>query len=253
MALDTQEVLGYGLDLIDRAERAGVPLRLLGSVAVRLHCDRYRHLFDVAGRPLTDLDVAAHSRDSRALKSFFESTGLIGDSHTNAIYGDRRLIYDVPEIEGLHIDVFFDNLDFCHVVPFKGRLELDAPTITMTDVLLEKMQIVEINAKDLKDTIILLLEHDLSDSFEREAIDTGYIARLLAADWGFYYTVTQNLEKTQAFMRDQAFLGPDEMAVVDGRIAHLLDRLEQAPKTMKWKLRSRVGTSLQWYKDVDEV
>ena len=64
---------------------------------------------------------------------------------------------------GLNVDVFADELYFCHRIPFKDRLDLDSPTICTTDLLLEKMQIVEINLKDFKDTIVLMLEHPLSN------------------------------------------------------------------------------------------
>ena len=63
-----------------------------------------------------------------------------------------RHIYLHPETN-LNIDVFSDELFFCHRIPFLGRLTLDSPTICTTDLLLEKMQIVEINLKDFKDTI----------------------------------------------------------------------------------------------------
>ena len=37
--------------------------------------------------------------------------------------GDRA-IFERPEA-GLHIDVFFEKLDFCHVIHWKERLEVD--------------------------------------------------------------------------------------------------------------------------------
>lgn len=251
--LNYEEVVDYGKALLDEAEQGGVTLRMLGSVAIRQHCQHCLYLFDKASRPITDLDLVAYSKDMKPLKKLIRDKGLIGDERMNSIYGDRRQIYDVPQIEGLHIDIFFDNLDFCHVVPFRGRLELDSPTITMTDAFLEKMQIVQINAKDLKDTIILLLEHGLKDAFDRESIDVGYLKKLLGGDWGFYHTVVQNLNKTVEFMKEEPFVEPDEMRMVEDRVARLLDEFKRAPKSLKWKMRARVGTSVQWYKDVDEV
>jgi len=39
------------------------------------------------------------------------------------------------------VDVFFDKLLVAnHPIDFKGRLELDYPTITVTDMLLEKFR-----------------------------------------------------------------------------------------------------------------
>jgi hypothetical protein len=252
-SLDYEEVLKYAMGLIAEAESRGVAMRILGSVAIRLHCQKYAHLFEKASRPVTDLDVLAYSRNMKPLTKLIHDRGLVGDERLIAIYGERRQIYDVPEIEGLKIDIFFDKLDFCHPIPFENRLELDSPTITMTDVLLEKMQIVEINPKDLKDTIILFLEHDLSQGFERESIDASYVARLLSADWGFQYTVVRNLQKTIDFMKDEPFIEPADMQIVEGRVTRLLDDLERSPKTLKWKLRAKLGTSVKWYREVEET
>ena len=251
--LDNKEILDYGLRFIDKAEAQGVPVRLLGAVAIRQHCTQYRDLFERADRPITDLDIVTYSRQMKPLKRLIREEGLVGDEQINSIYGERRQIYAVPAIAGLKIDIFFDRLEFCHTVPFQGRLELDYPTITMTDVLLEKMQIVQINAKDLKDTIILLLEHGISQGFEKESIDIQYLKTLLCSDWGFYYTMTQNLGKTIEFMREQTFVDSEEALVVEDRVSRLLRELESAPKSLEWKVRAKVGPSVKWYRDVEEA
>jgi hypothetical protein len=248
-----QEILEIGLELVEKARAQGIPLRLLGAVAIRLHCRRYQHLFDQAERPISDLDVMSYGTHRKAVQSLLKENKYIGDEHLIAIYGESRQIYQHPRVAGLKLDVFFDQLKFCHTVSFRGRLELDYPTITMTDALLEKMQIVKINAKDLKDTIILLLEHPPADHFETENLDGAYLRQLLGADWGFYYTVTENLKKVLDFMRQKPFLEPDQMAIVEQNAKALLATLEEAPKTMKWKLRAKIGTKVKWYLDVEET
>ena len=120
---------------------------------------------------------------------------------------------------GLNVDVFADELYFCHRIPFKGRLELDSPTICTTDLLLEKMQIVEINLKDFKDTIVLLLEHPLSHRESGpKAIDTGYLVDIMRQDWGFYYTFTTNLKRVPDHFAEFPSLGEREHGVIRSRI-----------------------------------
>lgn len=248
-----QEILDIGLELVEQARARDIPLRLLGAVAIRLHCRHHQHLFAQAERPITDLDVISYATHRKAVQNLLKEGKYVGDEHLIAIYGESRQIYQHPRVAGLKLDVFFDQLKFCHTVPFRSRLELDYPTITMTDALLEKMQIVKINAKDLKDTIILLLEHPPADHYETENLDGAYLGRLLGADWGFYYTVTQNLEKVIEYMRQQPFLGPDQMNIVEQNAKALLAALEAAPKTVKWKLRAKIGTKVKWYLDVEET
>jgi hypothetical protein len=248
-----EQIISIGLDLIEKAKNTGWPLRLLGAVAIRLHCKKHKTLFDRANRPITDLDVITYGMHKKTVQNFMIRENYIGDQYINSIYGETRQIYQHPTVGGLKVDIFFDTLRFCHVVPFKGRLELDYPTITMTDALLEKMQIVKINAKDLKDTIIMFLEHEVSTYFDRECIDSEYLSGLLGSDWGFYYTVTENLKKLIGYMNEQSFIDRQEKDLVAERVNRLLGILEEAPKSVKWRLRSKIGTKVKWYTDVEET
>jgi len=139
-----------------------------------------------------------------------------------------------------------------HVIPFTNRLELEEYTIPLADMLLEKMQIVQINEKDVIDTIMLLREHPIGDSAP-ETIDGEYVTKVLANDWGFYYTVTSNLRKIQEFIEKYPQLGPDDRSDVSGKVDTLLKLIDGQEKTMSWKLRARIGTKRKWYSDVEET
>jgi hypothetical protein len=154
---------------------------------------------------------------------------------------------------GLNVDVFADELYFCHRIPFKNRLDLDSPTITTTDLLLEKMQIVEINLKDFKDTVVLMLEHPLSSQQNGpKAIDVDYIIDMMRQDWGFYYTFTTNLKRVPEHFGEFPSIREDQRGVVEDRINALLEAIEAAPKTFGWKMRAKIGTRSRWYQEVSE-
>ena len=145
-----------------------------------------------------------------------------------------------------------NELYFCHRIPFDGRLDLDRPTISTADLLLEKMQIVELNLKDITDTMVLMLEHPIGNAngAAREAIDGAYIADLLHDDWGFYYTVTTNLDKVGRFLPENEALTAEQAQMILTRLGEVLGLIEDAPKSRKWRLRAKVGTKKQWYQDV---
>jgi len=131
-------------------------------------------------------------------------------------------------------------------------LELDFPTITPSDLLLEKMQIVQITEKDLKDTMILLREHEIKEH-ENDVINTKYIAKLLSNDWGFYYTVTTNLKKTKEFLNFFDALTDEDKNIISEKIDKLLDYIEREPKSLKWKARAKIGTRKKWYREVETI
>lgn len=242
-----QEALG----IVKAGEEKGIVLRLMGAIAVKLHCPQCSHLLKGMERSLTDIDLMSYGKCNRKMRSFFTELGYTPNERILAFYGRDRHIYDNPE-KGWHVDVFFDELKMCHKVDFRGRLELDYPTITPTDILLEKLQIVRINPKDVKDTIVLMREHSIGKQ-EKDSIDGDYISRLLSGDWGYYYTVTENLKKLKGLLPEFEILTEEDKTHVTGKIDSLLADIEKVPKSLKWKMRARIGAKRKWYNEVEEV
>lgn len=234
--------------LIDEADKQGIELRLLGSIAFRLHCPKYVGHLDAMKRDLTDIDFAASGSDRRKIRAFFKRLGFIEDKDILVVMEGARYSFQHPR-NGLGVDVFFDRLDFCHPIDLGDRLDLDSPTICLCDLILEKLQIVEIDEKDVKDLIVCFLEHDLGKD-DRESIDGDYIAHVLSRDWGFWYTATTNLPKIKSFLGRYEALSEGERRTVVERIDRLLDRIEAEPKSLRWKARARIGTKVRWYKEV---
>lgn len=250
MSLEHLEYVDQALELVDAARERGLELRILGSLAYRLHCPANLDLFEQMKRDLTDIDLAGRGDERKQVRSFLEGRGFVIDQDMLVTTEGKRYSFTEPG-SGTGVDVFFDEIFFCHPIPLRDRLELDYPTITATDLLLEKMQIVELNPKDIKDTIVLLLEHPLAAS-EQEAIDAAYIAKLLAQDWGFYYTVTRNLEAVRRSLADYTAVSAEQASVIGRRLDDLQQAIEKEPKTRKWKLRARIGPRVKWYQEVAE-
>ena len=203
------EFVDEALNLVRDADAKGIRLRILGSVAYRLQCPNNLHLFQDTKRALTDVDFGAEKKQNRAIRDFLVARGYVPDEGIYMASEGARHAY-LHRDTGLNVDVFADELYFCHRIPFKGRLDLDSPTICTTDLLLEKMQIVEINLKDFKDTIVLMLEHPLShEQPGPKSIDADYIVDIMRQDWGFYYTFTTNLKRVPDYLDQFSSLGEE--------------------------------------------
>lgn len=237
--------------IIETGNQAGVLLRLLGSLAFHYHCPQMGFLQAELGRAYTDIDLAAYSSQVKEIKALMTGLGYTENREVFIVSEGNRAIFDNAQ-NHLHVDVFYEKLDFCHVIKWQGRLEVDSPTIPLAELLLEKMQIVKINEKDIIDTMMLLLEHPLGDS-DKETINIGLIARLCAADWGLWRTTTMNLDKVKKLAPGYTQLGADLKTKCVQQVDAALARIEAEPKPMAWRMRARVGDRVQWYKDVDEV
>ncbi|MFZ5858720.1 MAG: hypothetical protein ACOYZ6_17965 [Chloroflexota bacterium] len=237
--------------ILKASEAKGILMRVIGSLAFQMHCPQFGHLQAAMGRAYTDIDFAAYSKQTKQIQELMASLGYTDNHEVFIVSGGERSIFDKPNT-GLHIDVFYEKLDFCHPIYWKDRLEVDFPTIPLAELLLEKMQIVQINEKDIIDTIMLLLEHPLGDS-DHEIINIKRVAAICAADWGFWRTVTMNLEKVRALAHGYPQLTDEQKAKVEQQVKDAMTRIEAEPKSMGWKLRARVGDRVKWYKEVDEV
>jgi len=249
--LSYEYIYSQAMAITEAGEKQGIPLRLIGATAFINHCPKYSYLYKEAQRKLTDVDLMAYSKTPiDKLDALFKDLGyepiqaLGWHTTTRDIYVNQ---------EKLFVDIFRDVLSYCHPISFIGRLELDFPTITVADLLLEKLQIVQINAKDLFDVVILLLEHYLKDSQDKDNLDINRVTGLWANDWGFYYTGTTNLKKVLTFVEEMKVLDSSQKQSVKDKVNYLLQRVEEQPKTLRWKLRSLIGTKIRWYEVVESV
>lgn len=240
-----------GERLLSEAEAVGVTLRLLGALAFARRCPRHAYLQETLNRVYTDIDFAGYGKQGERIREFLATQGYVDDAQTYVDSEGSRLVAVHPQT-GLHLDVFLDRLEFCHTIPWAGRLEIDRETIPLAEMLMQKMQIVEINEKDLIDTIMLLLEHPLGDS-DHDEINIALVARVCGRDWGWWRTVTMNLDKVRQMAVSYQQLGDDEKARVAGQVALALERIQAEPKSLAWKLRARVGERKKWYRDVGEL
>ena len=233
------------------SEERGVTLRVIGSLAFQMHCPEYGYLQAAMGRAYTDIDFAGYRKESKQVKEMMSELGYEEIREVFIVSeGDRAIFHQLNS--SLHVDVFYDKLDFSHVISWNDRLEVDNPTIPLAELVLEKMQIYQINEKDIIDTIMLLLEHPLGD-IDNEVINIKRISELLSKDWGLWRTTTMNLDKVKQMAGHYSQLSDEEQARVVSQVEQSLERIETEPKSRGWKLRARVGDRVKWYKDVDEV
>ncbi len=235
--------------LIDRAGERDIVLRLLGGLAIALLTP------DLPPRTRAgqDLDFGSVRASRKPLTELLTEEGYVGDRNFNALYGDKQLYFTHAQT-GVAIDVMIDRLHMCHTVVFAQRATVMPYTLSPTDLLLSKLQIVELNAKDLQDCLRLLVSFELADSGDPEVIDLRVIRSLVGDDWGWWKTISLNLDRIGAALAD----GRPE-AVAGGRldpeaaVAQLRGTLDEAPKSRRWKLRDRIGERRRWYELPEET
>jgi len=247
-----EEFIEKAMRVVKSAKEQDIILRVIGATSVLIHVGKDAPILDVfkSYRKLTDIDFVTYRKCWSKIEDFFQKQGFQPNERFNALHGNKQLNFTGSD--NLHADVFCDKLDMSHVVDFTGRLEQDYPTIPLADLLLEKIQIVKINEKDIKDTLLLLRTHDIGNNDE-DVINAPWIAHTLRDDWGFWYTVTTNLNKANFQKNQYDWLSTEDRAIIESRINKLLRIVESEPKTSRWRFRARIGTRKKWYNDVEEL
>lgn len=236
--------------LIPEAQKRDIFLRILGGLAVKVHSPHAQHR--ALKRSYPDIDFVTDKQSAKKLNDFLPAMGYTPNKTFNTLSGDRRQLY-YDEEHGRQIDVFIGDFSMCHTLPLADRLEIEPVTIPLAELYLSKVQIVTLNRKDVLDLLALLLDHEAGPG-DDETINTDLIAALCAKDWGLYATVSLNNQKLAEFVDNgEVDLDEAEKQTVKDRLAAIQASMDQAPKTLAWKMRARVGTRVRWYEEVEEV
>lgn len=237
------DIVTEGRRVLAAAREAGLTVRLLGGVAVHV---RSRGLPPALTREYKDLDFATTKKSSGDLQKLLRDLGYEPHVGFNAMNGKERLLfYDNPNER--QVDVFVSSFRMCHEIPLEKRLDVDEHTVPLAELLLTKLQIIELNEKDVRDTVALLLEHEVTD--DDAGVNASHIAELCASDWGLWRTISHNLTT----LRERVGGYDVDHATVSERVTIILEHIESTPKSRSWRMRAKIGERKRWYELPEEV
>ncbi len=242
------DVKSEALYLVEAARTEGFPIRILGGVAIGILAGRA--LPERLRRSYADIDLAIRPEDGGRTRNLLTALGYEADRGFNSLHGSRRLLF-YDTVNGRRLDVFVGVFKMCHELALAGRLDVVAHTLSPADLLLTKLQIVELNQKDLIDVLTLLHVCAIGDRPRVDTIDLPRLELVTGGDWGWHTTIIDNLERVSGGAVE--LLAEDDAAIVQSRVQEIRQAIERAPKSLGWKVRARVGRRMQWYELPEEV
>lgn len=241
------DITAEAVRIVQAGTAQNINLRLLGGLAIRLQAPSAAHRS--LARTYPDIDLATDA-PSHAVESLLTRLGYSGDREFNVLNGTSRLLFYDP-FHARQIDIFVGQFDMCHRLPLAARLRYDPLTLPLAELLLTKLQIVQMNDKDLRDICALLLDHPISAT-DAGALNRTRMAELCGKDWGLWKTVMLSFDKVARFCQT---LELDQSAAqqILQRVHELRSALEAAPKSLGWKARAAIGERVIWYNLPEEV
>lgn len=244
-------ILERALEIVSEANKEGLNLRLLGGLGVKSHSQKTMVKAPFL-RDYDDMDFAISTSQNRLLPAFFRKLGISENKRFNSLNGHQRMIFfDGPEDEGTKIDIFVGVFQMCHKIDFNSRLTADDMTIPLAELFLTKLQIVEINNKDITDVLAMVLEHNTGSS-DLDTINTDRLGKLCSVDWGLHHTIEKNIGKIIGRLEEYS-LTDDENKRVKIKMESILQAMNEHQKSLKWKARALVGESVKWYEEPEDA
>ncbi len=248
--LPAEDYERHALDIYRESKQRKIDLRLIGSIAVRARCPQYSKIISPSRR-YKDIDFFALGQERAKVKKLFSDLNFEIDKALQLALEETRYAFFQRDSQ-MRVDVFFDELDFCHRLDLRNRLSVEErATIPLADLLLTKLQIVNLEEKDIEDICVLLLEYPLGAT-DVDCINMQYISKLLAHDWGFWFTVDQNLDKLDSGVQKEFENGSNLPTTIRYHVETLREQIRMEQKTWRWVMRAKIGTRLKWYRTVDE-
>jgi hypothetical protein len=234
-----EEFLDAAKQIIVKGEKEGVPLRLLGGLAFKARC--YSAGDPRFARSNKDIDLYGLRQHCKSIMKIMETLGYKPREVFNSLSLGKRLIY-YDRDHKRRVDIFLDEFEMCHKFNFKDRISMSELTLPMTDLVMTKLQVVEMTEKEYKDLMAAFKDFDVTN--DQGGINADRIADVCSKDWGIYRTFTRSLERVKdaALSLDEA-----DTDLIVARISKLAEAIEQRPKNLAWKLRAAVGERARWY------
>ena len=221
-------------------------MRLIGGLAARNHCK----IINFCERDYSDIDMVGLGKQSKKIVELFKENGYEEEKDVMIATAGHRMQFWKGSPDN-HVDIFIDTFEMEHDVELKKRLTIEDYTITLGDLLLTKLQIYKINEKDVRDILSAIKDNPLGEEDKPGIINIKYIAKLCAKNWGLYHDIMENIDKCLGLMQYYD-LAPDEVKRITDRMNRLRDAIESEPKSLKWKLRAKIGEKKAWRKVVED-
>jgi hypothetical protein len=242
----SEQLKSEALRIIAAAEENKMPIRLLGGMAIYLSSPCTRR--EPYARDIYDLDFVVSKKKSYPLGKLLEKIGYEGDHEFNSIHGEYRMLFHSELTE---LDIFVGDFLQCHSMSLEKYIPVTQLTIPLANLLLTKLQVVQINKKDILDILALLHDHEvLVDGDPDTIISLKELNAILSDDWGWFTTCVDNLDKIQQFVLEN-ISDPDKPMLLD-KIDLIRSHAQSSKKSLKWTVRSKVGRKVQWYELPEE-
>ncbi len=230
--------------LIEQAAEKHLTLRALGTIAVHWHCHRAHAWLPVPDNYRT-LDFCGLSAQRSQLIACLSGFGYHLNENATKLFGSSRLIFDAQGWR-FRVQVYLDFFEMFQYLDFTRQLDQEPLALAPTLLWLTYLQKLDMSRVELQELSALCLDHPLQAGDNvSDKIDLLLLCQLFGNEWEWYKSAEVSLATLQREAR--TWLEPSEAKQLDEWIAQLTRAMQQAPKSMRWRLRAVAGQARPWH------
>ncbi len=247
-------LLDSAVKIIDIAKTNDVLVKLIGGLAFWEHCPESRHLLEYFDRKISDIDFVSDIKFKKKFDKILQSEfDLVVDNYYETIPSCLRSVYYSKDFR-IKFDVNYNQLIYSHIIDIRKSLyQKNGITLSLADLLLSKLQIHNIEIKDIVDIIVLLTEHKFGNSDEKEIINLSHISMLCSCNWGLEHTIRRNCHTIYRNLNNNKMIEKIDRTEITIKLLQLLNTIKVSKKTINWKIRNHFNEKFSWYNKVEDV
>lgn len=219
---------------------------MMGGLAVRAHCED----LEFCEREYGDIDLVGLERQAAEIRSTFESLGYSEDLEVAISTDGTRLLFQQKGTRD-HVDVFLDELRMEHTIDLRERLHIEELTISVSDILVTKLIIYDMNEKDYRDIFSTVKDLEFGSEDIPGMINVDYIASICSRNWPLYQDLTSNIDRCLHILSYYDF-SEEEVNKIKDRFHTIKKTMQARPKSLRWKLRALFGNRIPVREVVEE-
>jgi predicted regulator of Ras-like GTPase activity (Roadblock/LC7/MglB family) len=234
--------------ILQASSRSQTPLWVMDPVAIWRRCRGRRRLLSTPR--LRQIELVGKSESLASTNQCLLELGYKITTRPSASPTTRRLTYGNPA-KSIDLVLFLDTFEMYHHFEFGPFLKPNEPILPPTALALVRLQLVDMPDDALSDLAALFIEYDVSLVPKENQIDASCITPLCVDDWGWYKSISMNLDQL-VYFAEESLLSAERNVVIE-RVRRLQSCIDATPKSLLWQARARLGEGIRWYESPPDL
>lgn len=243
-----QSLLDVAVSVINTLAARRIVARLFGGLSIEVIAP-WKDIFGI-DRPVKDIDIIVPRSSMITAMDVLSIDGWKMNGRNQRI-NSGILVCAIDNTSGTRLDMYADPVILNQTLYFGQRLRILEKTLTPVDLLISKLQIVNITDRDLDDICALAGGCQVAAVDSPSTLNAERLKIICSNSWALQYTSIGNLDAAERRAGTHRDIQEERLARILQNVSLLRNICTDCPKSWTWRLRAKIGPLLPWYEQID--